>query len=240
MNKKLLGSKWYELLKEECDRSYLNDIRRILLERLTVETWYPKADKIFEAYRLTDPSTIKVVMIGQDPYHNGHAHGLAFSSLHKTTPASLRTIFKEVCYDVYGTTDPKKCVELFPHNDLTAWAKQGVFLINPVLTVAARKANSHANIGWQEFTGKSVDLLYQDLRPKVFVLWGKAAQHFMLNFTSSAGSLITNGHLFLTAPHPATASYGKDLFSGCKHFSKINEFLVKNNQTPIEWKLASS
>lgn len=234
MNRNLLGDAWYTPLQSECDENYLLDIRQELIKRLDEETWYPSADKIFEAYNLTDPATVKVIMIGQDPYHNGHAHGLAFSSLASITPVSLRIIFREVMNDMYPSQNLN---DLFPHNNLTSWAEQGVFLINPILTVAKGKALSHEKLGWQRFTRKSLSILYNDERPKVFMLWGKKAE---ATFDSIESTNNTSPHKILIAGHPATASYGKDLFSGCRHFSIANNFLKESNQKPIKWMLDSN
>ena len=176
-----------------------------------------------QALKYTDYKDVKVVILGQDPYHEiGQAHGLCFSVLdHVPLPASLKNIFKELTTDL-NIPYPKT-------GNLTKWAKQGVLLLNTVLTVREHYANSHKNKGWEIFTNQVIELLNQRDESIIFVLWGNDAKQ--------KKSLITNPkHFILTASHPSPLSAFNGFF-GCKHFSKINEILQKNHQLPIDWSL---
>ena len=183
----------------------------------------PSMYDIFNALKYTDYKDVKVVILGQDPYHEiGQAHGLCFSVLdHVPLPASLKNIFKELTTDL-NIPYPKT-------GNLTKWAKQGVLLLNTVLTVREHYANSHKNKGWEIFTNQVIELLNQRDESIIFVLWGNDAKQ--------KKSLITNPkHFILTASHPSPLSAFNGFF-GCKHFSKINEILQKNHQLPIDWSL---
>jgi uracil-DNA glycosylase len=177
---------------------------------------------IFNAFNLTDLDQVKVVIIGQDPYHGpNQAHGLSFS-VQKGIPAppSLMNIYKEIQNDL-GITNLKT------KGDLTYWAKQGVLLLNATLTVRANQPNSHAGIGWQRFTDKVIQVLNEQCEHLVFMLWG--------NFAKEKGMHIdTKKHLILKAAHPSPFSADKGFF-GCKHFSKTNEYLIKFGKSPIDW-----
>lgn len=232
MTEKLMGREWYELLQDELNEEYIKEIKR----SLPLQKFYPQTLDIFKAYELTPPSSVKVVIVGQDPYHNGHAHGLAFSSLQETTPASLRTIFKEIDRSILKSRDASEFKSYFPTNNLTKWAQQGVFLINPILTVKPGVALSHESLGWQDLTGRSVLELYRDDKPKVFMLWGKKAQEFFDKYFRF-GYGTPRPHLVLKTGHPATASYGKDQFTGCNHFQIANTFLQEAGREPITWDL---
>ncbi len=181
---------------------------------------YPPAKEVFNAFRLTDFSAVKVVILGQDPYHGaGQAHGLAFSVKPPTKiPPSLVNIYKEINDDI-GAIPPK-------HGDLTSWAQQGVLLLNTVLTVEENRANSHRGQGWEQFTDGVIRVLNHAPQHIVFLLWGKPAQ--------SKIALINKRHTILTAPHPSPLSAYRGFF-GCKHFSKTNQALIKNGQAPIRW-----
>ena len=184
---------------------------------------FPSMYDIFNALMYTDYKDVKVVILGQDPYHEiGQAHGLCFSVLdHVPLPASLKNIFKELTTDL-NIPYPKT-------GNLTKWAKQGVLLLNTVLTVREHYANSHKNKGWEIFTNQVIELLNQRDESIIFVLWGNDAKQ--------KKSLITNPkHFILTASHPSPLSAFNGFF-GCKHFSKINEILQKNHQLPIDWSL---
>ena len=184
---------------------------------------FPSMYDIFNALKYTDYKDVKVVILGQDPYHEiGQAHGLCFSVLdHVPLPASLKNIFKELTTDL-NIPYPKT-------GNLTKWAKQGVLLLNTVLTVREHYANSHKNKGWEIFTNQVIELLNQRDESIIFVLWGNDAKQ--------KKSLITNPkHFILTASHPSPLSAFNGFF-GCKHFSKINEILQKNHQLPIDWSL---
>lgn len=169
-------------------------------------------------------------MMAQDPYpFNDHADGLAFSSQKAETPPSLRYILRELDRDVFRThtyEEYKTCVH---HNNLECWAKQGVFLINSCLTVRAGESNSHSHLGWQRFVGECLRLLNEDSRPKVFTLWGSDAQDTFATYCKDSK------HLVLTSGHPASGLHGKDKFSGCGHFSKINQHFRKLKEPEIIW-----
>jgi len=184
------------------------------------KTLYPPQKSIFNALNYTALNSVKIVIIGQDPYHNeGQAHGLAFSVPENIKiPPSLRNIFKEIESNV-GT---KRTAV-----DLSDWAQQGVLLLNTVLTVEVGKPGSHANIGWEDFTDHIIKTISKSQEHIVFMLWGAYAQSKMLLIDETK-------HLILTAPHPSPLSAYRGFF-GCKHFSKANTYLKEHNKTPIEW-----
>lgn len=216
-----IGNDWDELLSEEIQKEYYLKLRAFLAKEYKTGTIYPDMYDIFNALKLTPYNDVKVVIIGQDPYHGqGQAHGLCFSVLPGVTPPpSLVNIYKEIQAE-YGT-EPSK------NGDLTRWAKQGVLLLNTVLTVRAGMANSHRGMGWEIFTDKIIQLLNEREKPIVFILWGGNAKRKQ--------SLITNpNHLVLTAAHPSPLSAYNGFF-GCGHFRKCNDFLISKNQEPIEW-----
>ena len=216
-----IGNDWDELLSEEIQKEYYLKLRVFLAKEYKTGTIYPDMYDIFNALKLTPYNDVKVVIIGQDPYHGqGQAHGLCFSVLPGVTPPpSLVNIYKEIQAE-YGT-EPSK------NGDLTRWAKQGVLLLNTVLTVRAGMANSHRGMGWEIFTDKIIQLLNEREKPIVFILWGGNAKRKQ--------SLITNpNHLVLTAAHPSPLSAYNGFF-GCGHFRKCNDFLISKNQEPIEW-----
>lgn len=218
---KPIGNEWDVLLKKEFEKDYYIELRKFLVREYNTKTIYPPAEDIFNALKYTSYSDVKVVILGQDPYHGfGQAHGLCFSVKRGVTPPpSLKNIFKELESDV-GFKIPN-------HGCLTDWAKQGVLLLNTTLTVEEGKPNSHKGRGWEIFTDKIIELLNMHEEPVVFMLWGGNAR--------AKKSLITNDrHLVLETVHPSPLSaYGG--FFGCKHFSKANEFLKSNNITPIDW-----
>lgn len=213
---------WYEVLKEEFTKPYFISLKQILIEEKKKYRIFPPGNLIFNAYNLTPFYKVKVVIIGQDPYHGfGQAHGLCFSvpkGIPK--PPSLINIFKELKDDL-GIDPP-------PHGDLTKWALQGVFLLNAILTVRENQPTSHKNIGWEYFTDTTIYKLSELRQNLVFLLWGKFAQQKKHLINSKK-------HLILEAGHPSP--YSSHLFFGCKHFSKTNEFLSKNNIEPIDWKI---
>ena len=218
-----LNNNWDELLKDEFQKEYYLKLRGFLKSEYENYRIFPSMYDIFNALKYTDYDEVKVVILGQDPYHEiGQAHGLCFSVLDNVSyPASLKNIFKELTNDL-NLPYPKT-------GNLTKWAKQGVLLLNTVLTVREHYANSHKNRGWEIFTNKVIELLNQKNDLIIFVLWGRDAKE--------KSALITNpNHLILTAAHPSPLSAYNGFF-GCKHFSKINEILVKNNKTPIDWSL---
>lgn len=214
---------WKDILKDEFEKPYFIDLMKKLNEEYRNFTVYPKEDFIFNALNLTPYTETKVVILGQDPYHNpNQAMGLSFSVQDGVkTPPSLVNIYKEI-FDDLNIDIPKT-------GDLTSWAKQGVLLLNTVLTVRENKPNSHKNIGWIEFTDSIIKKLNEHESPIVFILWG--------NNSLKKSSLITNDrHLILTAAHPSPLSAYKGFFK-CKHFSKTNDFLLANNLTAIDWSI---
>lgn len=231
-----MGPKWSELLKEEFEKPYFDSLVQFIGREYIDKIIYPRSADVFKAYELTPPEEVKVVIIGQDPYHNGHAHGLAFSSLEKSIPVSLRVIFKDICNDL-GIANFK---EAFPHSNLTPWAKQGVLLLNTVLTVESGKAKSHAGKGWEDFTAATIRTLWLNEDPKVFITWGKDAQNTLAEaIVDLPLKQFFRKHTVLKAAHPATAAYGKDMFSGNRHFSTTNMFLMTVGKQPIQWTLES-
>lgn len=233
MNKEMLGESWYNLLKNEIEQPYFQELLRQLKQEYKTQKIYPKPNEIFTAFKLTPIERVKVVILSQDPYPFGnHAHGLAFSSNQKDTPSSLRTIFKEIDRDLLHTQNYEEYSKAFPTNNLSGWAKQGVFLLNTHLTVRAEQANSHSKLGWDIFTKAVLELLCKDTNFKVFLIWGKEA---MKQLVSS--DIPPFHHKILAAGHPASGAHGKDLFSGCGHFFMTNYLLTKNNLEPINWTL---
>ena len=215
------GNDWDELLKDEFQKEYYLKLRAFLKHEYATQTIYPDMHDIFNAQRYTPYNDVKVVILGQDPYHGrGQAHGLCFSVKKGVyPPPSLVNIFKEINSDT-GDKIPN-------HGELTGWAKQGVLLLNTVLTVREGMANSHKGKGWEIYTDEVIRRLNQREKPIVFILWGANAR--------SKTALITNPvHKILTAAHPSPLSAFNGFF-GCKHFSKCNQFLEENGQAPVDW-----
>ncbi len=216
-----LGGGWDELLEPLFTDERYHQIREFLKREYATRTVYPNMYDLYNCFRLTPVDQVKVVILGQDPYHEpNQAHGLCFSvPAGVPLPPSLQNIYKELQTDlgiVPATT-----------GDLTAWAKQGVLLLNTTLTVRAHQANSHANCGWSWFTDQVIKLLVNHPTPKVFILWGGNAR--------SKAPLITGDHnLVLQAPHPSPLSAYHGFF-GCRHFSQANAFLTAHGLPPIEW-----
>ncbi len=218
------GNDWDMILKDELKKDYYQKIRGILKSEYSSKTIYPDMYDIFNALKFTSFEDCKVVLLGQDPYHGeGQAHGLAFSVKPGIkTPPSLVNMYKELKDDIEGFYIPN-------NGYLTKWAKQGVLLLNTSLTVVANNANSHSGIGWAEFTDNIIKVLNSREKPMVFLLWGNNARR--------KKAFITNkNHLVLEAAHPSPLSAYNGFF-GCRHFSKTNEFLIKNSQTPIDWQI---
>lgn len=217
------GNEWDELLKGEFEKEYYIQLRAFLKQEYATKTIYPDMYHIFNALQSTSYSNVKAVILGQDPYHGPRqAHGLCFSVQKGVQPPpSLQNIFKEQQDDV-GITIP-------PHGDLTAWTKQGVLLLNTVLTVQQGFPNSHRNKGWEIFTDRVISLLDAREKPMVFLLWGANA--------GAKTALIRNPrHLVLRTVHPSPLSAHRGWF-GCRHFSKTNAFLEQNGMEPINWQL---
>lgn len=218
-----IGNEWDALLDGEFDKEYYLRLRSFLVREYNTRTVYPDMYDIFNALRYTSYSDVKVVIIGQDPYHGpGQAHGLSFSVKKGIEPPpSLKNIFKEISTDI-------GC-ELPSHGELIKWARQGVLLLNAVLTVRAGEANSHKNMGWELFTDRVIELLNQRKEPMVFLLWGGNARQKKRLINSPQHKILETVH-----PSPLSAYNG---FFGCKHFSKANEFLAASGQTEIDWSL---
>ena len=216
---------WKELLKDEFKKEYFLRIVDLLkTERESNQKIYPPGPLIFNAFNTSELQKIKVIILGQDPYHGaGQAHGLSFSVQKGIKPPpSLINIYKEIENDL-GVKNPRT------YGNLTSWANQGVLLLNASLTVRADNPNSNAGIGWHIFTDKIIELLSQKKKNLVFILWG--------NFAKQKEILIdSEKHLILKSAHPSPFSVDKG-FYGCKHFSKTNEYLVKNGIQPINWKI---
>ncbi|HYC28118.1 MAG TPA: uracil-DNA glycosylase [Chitinophagaceae bacterium] len=215
---------WKEVLKDEFNKDYFQQIVAYLkMEKAMGRVIYPPGSQIFHAFDATPFPHVKVVLLGQDPYHGaGQAHGLAFSVQHGVKPPpSLVNIFKEMQQDI-GVPPP-------PHGNLEAWTKQGVFLLNTSLTVRAAEPQSHAKIGWTEFTDSVIKKI-SDLRQNVvFLLWGRSAQDKQVLIDETK-------HYVLKAAHPSPYSADKGFF-GCRHFSKANQYLVQNRLDAIDWRL---
>lgn len=215
------NSEWHNFIKFESNKEYFKFLVDKLDDEYNKYTVYPKKEDILNAYWLTEPSNVKVVILGQDPYHEpNQANGLAFSvSEGVKIPPSLRNIYKEIENDI-GKVNSR-------NGDLTCWAKQGVFLLNTVLTVRKGEANSHKDIGWEIFTDNTIKYLNDIDSPKVFILWGNNAR--------KKKKLITNkNHLILESAHPSPLSANRGFF-GNNHFSKTNEFLSNNKLDIIKW-----
>lgn len=220
---KFFGNSWDEVLEEEFNKPYFQQLLLKVDEEYQKHTVYPPQDKIFSAFKLCDYEDIKVVLLGQDPYHGyGQAHGLCFSVLPGVTPPpSLKNIFKEMADDVH-VSEPN-------HGCLVSLARQGVLLLNTVLTVREGQPNSHAGLGWQTFTDAVIKKVNELDKPVVFLLWGANAK--------SKIPLITNKkHLILSCAHPSPFSAYNGFF-GCKHFSKTNAFLKANGREEINWQI---
>ena len=216
---------WLDALKDEFKKPYYAKLHKKVLEEYHTHLIFPPADDIFNAFHLTPLKNVKVVILGQDPYHNvNQAHGLCFSVKPEVEiPPSLVNIYKEL-HDDLGC-------EIANHGYLTKWAKQGVLMLNTVLTVRAHQANSHRGIGWEEFTDAALRAVNAQDRPIVYILWGKPAQ--------AKKSMLTNPkHLILEAPHPSPLSAYRGFF-GSKPFSKTNEFLKAHGVEPIDWQIES-
>lgn len=245
MRPELIGEDWYEFLKDEFEKPYFKELWKFLEDEYKTKVIRPNAANIFEAFKLCPLADLKVVIIGQDPYPNIHGHGLAFSSLQTTRPPSLRYIFSEIITDLNSKGDDPDVFPGptdFPHNNLTGWANQGVLLLNTVLTCIDKQSNSHKGKGWEQFTQSVVRKLISTSndRPIVFLLWGNHARKAFSDSCTgiSLADQLKSNTIFYQAGHPAAACYGKDLFSGCKHFSRTNEYLISKNLTPITWTLS--
>lgn len=217
----MLTGAWEAALKEEFSKPYYHELYRFVRNEYVTRTIYPPSDKIFHAFDATPLDRVKVVILGQDPYHEAHqAEGLAFSVPEDVPPPpSLRNIYQEI-HDDLGSAIPE-------NGHLDRWATQGVFLLNTVLTVRAHQANSHQGKGWETFTDAVIKVINEQDRPIVFLLWGRPAQNKSVMLTNPK-------HLVLKAPHPSPLSAYRGFF-GCRHFSRCNAFLQERGVAPIEW-----
>lgn len=226
MSIKSLNQEWNDLLKSEFDKPYYHQLSKAVNQAYSSSTVYPPAKLVFNALQLCPFPKIKVVLIGQDPYHGpGQANGLSFSvndGIRK--PPSLQNIFKELQTDIPGFKIPES-------GNLEAWARQGVLLLNAVLTVQESNPGSHKNFGWELFTDAIIRLISEQKEHVVFLLWGAFAM-------SKATLIDAHKHLVLKAAHPSPLARGA--FFGCKHFSKTNAYLSEHGLEPINWHLSSS
>lgn len=219
----MIGNEWDNLLKDEYEKDYFKDLNKFIISEYKTKTVYPKMSEIFNAFLKTSYKDVKVVILGQDPYHGeNEAEGLSFSvKVGIKKPPSLINIFSELKSDL--NIDPPN------HGSLVFWAEQGVLLLNSTLTVVKDKPKSHSNKGWETFTDEVIKIINKKETPVVFILWGTDARNKKY--------LITNKkHLILESAHPSPLSAYKGFF-GTRPFSKTNAFLIKNNIKPIDWKI---
>ena len=212
---------WNEILAEEMEKDYYQELQAFVQKRRAEVRVFPEEKNVFNALELTPFESVKVVILGQDPYHGfGQAHGLSFSVQKGIPlPPSLKNIYKELQEDIGG--------EFPTEGDLSHWAKQGVLLLNTVLTVEEGNANSHKGMGWERLTNRLIESLNELNHPVIFILWGKPAQ--------DKEKLITNpSHVILKSPHPSPLSAYRGFF-GSKPFSRVNDILIQQGQTPIRW-----
>ena len=212
---------WNEILAEEMQKDYYQELQAFVQKRRAEVRVFPEEKNVFNALELTPFESVKVVILGQDPYHGlGQAHGLSFSVQKGIPlPPTLKNIYKELQEDIGG--------ELPTEGDLSHWAKQGVLLLNTVLTVEEGNANSHKGKGWERLTNRLIESLNELKHPVIFILWGKPAQ-------DKEKLIINPNHVILKAPHPSPLSAYRGFF-GSKPFSRVNGILIQQGQTPIRW-----
>ena len=216
---------WHEVLGPEKAKSYFQDLmQKVDAERAAGKNVYPPQEQVFEALKVTPLENVKVVILGQDPYHGPEqAHGLSFSVQPGIkVPPSLKNMYKELASDLDSFVVPE-------HGYLMPWAEQGVLLLNTVLTVAQGKAHSHAKFGWETFTDAVIEAVNTACTDVVFMLWGSHAQ-------KKGRAIDRSRHLVLEAPHPSPLSAHRG-FLGCKHFSQANEYLQARGKQPINWQI---
>ncbi len=220
----MINNDWLSCIQDEFKKPYYKELYQFVKNEYRTHVIYPPADDIFNAFHFTPLSQVKVLILGQDPYHGEHqAHGLCFSVLpdQPELPPSLQNIYKEL-------EDDLGC--FIPNNGyLKKWADQGVLMLNTVLTVRAHQAGSHQGKGWEQFTDAIIQAVNAQDRPVVYLLWGKPAQ-------SKIPMLTNPRHLILKAPHPSPLSAYRGFF-GCRHFSQTNAFLQRNGIEPIDWQI---
>jgi len=220
----MINNDWLPAIQEEFHKPYYKELFNFVKNEYDTRVIYPPAEDIFNAFHFTPLSEVKVLILGQDPYHNvGQAHGLCFSVLPEQTeiPPSLKNIYQEL-HDDLGCKVPN-------NGYLEKWARQGVLMLNTVLTVRAHQANSHQGKGWEHFTDAVISAVNAQDRPIVYMLWGRPAQ-------SKIPMLTNPKHLILKAPHPSPLSARRGFF-GCRHFSAANAFLEKAGVAPIDWQI---
>ncbi|MGO2318352.1 MAG: uracil-DNA glycosylase [Vibrio toranzoniae] len=216
---------WESIINDERDKEYFQSVLAFVeQQRNSGKTIYPPQEQVFNAFDMTPFESVRVAILGQDPYHGANqAHGLAFSVLPGVKiPPSLRNMYKELAQDIEGFEIPN-------HGYLDSWASQGVLMLNTVLTVEEAKAHSHAKCGWETFTDAIIAELNQRSEPIIFLLWGAHAQ-------KKGQAIDSERHHVLTAPHPSPLSARRGFF-GCKHFSMTNKILSSIDQNPIDWRL---
>lgn len=222
-----MEASWHQFLHPEFEKPYMLDLKQFLIQEMSSQTVYPPQELIFNALVHTPYDKVKVVIMGQDPYHGpGQAEGLSFSvPKNVPKPPSLQNIFKELHSDLN--------IPIPSHGSLVSWAKQGVLLLNATLTVRAHSAKSHFGKGWETFTDKIIQVLCEKKEPIAFLLWGRSA---IDKYKHICGPNTPSHHLVLTSVHPSPLSaYGG--FFGCRHFSKANEFLKKHHKTEVDWNI---
>lgn len=222
-----LHPSWLAYLAPQFELPYMRQLKQFLLEQKQAEkVIYPESKNIFNAFNSTPLDQVKVVILGQDPYHGpGQAHGLCFSVKPGIpAPPSLQNIYKEIHRDLQ--------LPIPRHGFLQAWANQGVFLLNATLTVEQGRAGAHQGMGWEQFTDSAIQLVNEQREGVVFLLWGSYAQ-------KKAQLIDSRKHLILRAPHPSPLSAYRG-FMGCGHFSQANEYLLRQGETPIDWRLPES
>ena len=219
----ILSEKWREFLKDEISQEYFKNLMKAVVDEYHKSECFPPKDQIFNAFNLCSPKDVKVVIIGQDPYHgSGEAHGLCFSVNDSVKiPPSLRNIYKELLSDLDSIFVPTS-------GNLEHWAKQGVLLLNATLSVQKDLANSHKHLDWQKFTDSVIKIISEENENVVFLLWGGFAQ-------KKAKFINEEKHLILKSRHPSPLSANQGKRLGNKHFSKVNEYLEEKSQIPIKW-----
>jgi uracil-DNA glycosylase len=221
--KQILNDSWWQQLKDEFNKPYYQELREMLKREYAEHTVYPEPNDIYNALHYTSYENVKVVILGQDPYHGpGQAHGLSFSVQPGVNPPpSLKNIFIELQNDI-GADIPN-------HGSLVSWAKQGVLLLNTVLTVRRGQANSHKGKGWEQLTDSIIDVLNKRDKPVVFILWGRHAQ-------MKKERIDTSKHFIIQSPHPSPFS-ARNGFFGSRPFSRANQYLEQIGDEPIDWSL---
>jgi uracil-DNA glycosylase len=242
MNKELIGESWFNKVGEEFTKPYFINLKEKLKEEYQNYKVYPAPTEIFKAFQLTPFENVRVVMLLMDPYPFGdsrkkpHANGVALSSYSTETPASLKAVFRELDRDILKTKGLEEFSSVIPNSDLTPWCKEGVLLINTCLTVRAEQVGSHSKLGWHTFIQAVLQAILSDnSKHRVIIALGKDAKTVLKNTLQTTEA--PPNTLILETGHPASASHGRDTFSGCNIFSKVNHFFKKHNQKEIEWRL---